>query len=125
MASFWGSVYNAIKDTSNYIAKSAPVAAQVVAASSAPGVGTSSTSQPDPNAAANAQAAQQQAAQQQAAQQTQDNLKAQTAANDMMVNDQLQKQASAASRGLAGNILSGGRGFRTAAQNVSSILLGQ
>lgn len=120
MASFWGNVYNAIKDTSNYIAKSAPVAAQVVAASSAPGVGTSSTSQPDPNAAANAQAAQQQAAQQ-----TQDNLKAQTAANDMMVNDQLQKQASAASRGLAGNILSGGRGFRTAAQNVSSILLGQ
>jgi hypothetical protein len=115
--SFWGDAYNYIKNSSNYIAKSAPLAAEVVAASSAPGVGTP---QQDPNAAANAQAAQQQAAQQ-----AQDNIKAQTAANDMMVNDQLQKQASAASRGLAGNILSGGRGFRTAAQNVSSILLGQ
>ena len=117
MADFWGSVYKEIAKSAAYIAKSAPEAAQVVAASSAPGVGTP---QQDPNAAANAQAAQQQAAQQ-----AQDNIKAQTAANDMMVNDQLQKQASAASRGLAGNILSGGRGFRTAAQNVSSILLGQ
>ncbi|NDB67527.1 MAG: hypothetical protein EB015_05870 [Methylocystaceae bacterium] len=117
MADFWESVYKEIAKSASYIAKSAPVAAQVVAASSAPGVGTP---QADPNAGANAQAAQQKAAQE-----AQDQLKAKTAANDMMVNDQLQKQASAASRGLAGNILSGGRGFRTAAQNVSSILLGQ
>jgi hypothetical protein len=121
MASFWGNAYNAIARSAAYIARSAPVAAQVVAASSAPGVATPSASTPDPNAAA----ASAQAAQQQAAQTTQDTLKAQSAANDMMVNDQLQKQASAASRGLAGNILSGGRGFKPMAQNISAILLGQ
>lgn len=115
-----GDAYKYIAKSAAYIAKSAPTAAAVVSASSAPGVGTPTTPTGDPNAAANAQAAQQQAAQK-----AQDDLKAQTAANDMMVNDQLQKQASAASRGLAGNILSGGRGFRPMAQNISSILLGQ
>lgn len=52
-------------------------------------------------------------------------VNAQKQANDEAVNQSLQRQARASMGGLAGNILSGGRGFNTNRQNVSSILLGQ